>query len=141
MLFDSNYSKIEANNQQLKELQVKAKPYNLSKCSICGQPLDIPFVYFTCGHGFHQLCINGESYEEVECSTCKAKNSLLLNKIEAGRKLAEEPQQFFKDIQKDTNNDKKFDIFAEYLGKGVFINKNEEPERKPDTNNINSIFN
>ena len=138
---ESNYSKIEANNQQLKELQVKAKPYNLSKCSICGQPLDIPFVYFTCGHGFHQLCINGESYEEVECSTCKAKNSLLLNKIEAGRKLAEEPQQFFKDIQKDTNNDKKFDIFAEYLGKGVFINKNEEPERKPDTNNINSIFN
>ena len=103
---ESNYSKIEANNQQLKELQVKAKPYNLSKCSICGQPLDIPFVYFTCGHGFHQLCINGESYEEVECSTCKAKNSLLLNKIEAGRKLAEEPQQFFKDIQKDTNNDK-----------------------------------
>ena len=138
---ESNYSKIEANNQQLKELQVKAKPYNLSKCSICGQPLDIPFVYFICGHGFHQLCINGESYEEVECSTCKAKNSLLLNKIEAGRKLAEEPQQFFKDIQKDTNNDKKFDIFAEYLGKGVFINKNEEPERKPDTNNINSIFN
>ena len=138
---ESNYSKIEANNQQLKELQVKAKPYNLSKCSICGQPLDIPFVYFTCGHGFHQLCINGGSYEEVECSTCKAKNSLLLNKIEAGRKLAEEPQQFFKDIQKDTNNDKKFDIFAEYLGKGVFINKNEEPERKPDTNNINSIFN
>ena len=138
---ESNYSKIGANNQQLKELQIKAKPYNLSKCSICGQPLDIPFVYFTCGHGFHQLCINGESYEEIECSTCKAKNSLLLNKIEAGRKLAEDPQQFFRDIQKDSNNDKKFDIFAEYLGKGVFINKNEEPERKPDTNNINSIFN
>ena len=135
-----NYSKIEANNQQLKELQVKAKPYNLSKCSICGQPLDIPFVYFTCGHGFHQLCINGESYEEIECSTCKAKNSVLLGKIEAGRKLAEEPQQFFKDIQKDSNNDKKFDIFAEYLGKGVFINKNEEPEGKPESNNINSIF-
>ena len=137
---ESNYNKIEMNNQQLKELQVKAKPYNLSKCSICGQPLDIPFVYFICGHGFHQLCINGESYEEIECSTCKAKNSLLLNKIDAGRKLAEEPEKFFNDIKNDQGNEKKFDIFAEYLGKGIFINKNEEPEHKPDTNNINSGF-
>ena len=137
---ESNYNKIEMNNQQLKELQVKAKPYNLSKCSICGQPLDIPFVYFICGHGFHQLCINGESYEEIECSTCKAKNSLLLNKIDAGRKLAEEPEKFFTDIKSDQGNEKKFDIFAEYLGKGIFINKNEEPEHKPDTNNINSGF-
>ena len=124
----------------MKELQVKAKPYNLSKCSICGQPLDIPFVYFICGHGFHQLCINGETDEEIECSTCKAKNSLLLNKIESGRKLAEDPDKFFNDIKDDNNHEKKFDIFAEYLGKGIFINKNEEPEHKPDTNNINTGF-
>ena len=136
---EENYNKIEANNQQLKELQVKAKPYNLSKCSICGQPLDIPFVYFTCGHGFHQLCINGESYEEIECSTCKAKNNILLSKIEAGKQLAEKPKEFFDKIKKD-DNIKKFDIFAEYLGKGVFINKNEEPEKKVETNTINSPF-
>ena len=138
---ESNYKQIELNNQQLKELQIKAKPYNLSKCSICGQPLDIPFVYFACGHGFHQLCINGESYEEIECSTCKAKNSLLMNKIDAGRKLADNPKQFFDEIAKDKNNEKKFDIFAEYLGKGIFINKNEEPsEPKNDLNTINTNF-
>ena len=136
---EENYSKIEQNNQQLKELQVKAKPYNLSKCSICGQPLDIPFVYFTCGHGFHQLCINGESYEEIECSTCKAKNNLLLSKIEAGKQLAEKPKEFFDKIKKD-DNVKKFDIFAEYLGKGVFINKNDEPEQKVESNTINTAF-
>ena len=127
-----NYKKIEDNNQQLKELQVKAKAYNLSKCSICGQPLDIPFVYFACGHGFHQLCINGESFEEIECSTCKAKNNALLSKIEAGRKLADQPDKFFKDINDVKNADRKFDVFAEYLGKGIFINKNEEPEVKGD---------
>ena len=137
---EANYNKIEQNNQQLKELQVKAKPYNLSKCSICGQPLDIPFVYFICGHGFHQLCINGETDEEIECSTCKAKNSLLLNKIEEGRKLAEDPEKFFNDIKDDSKHEKKFDIFAEYLGKGIFINKNEEPEHKPEINNISSGY-
>ena len=136
---ESNYKQIELNNQQLKELQVKAKPYNLSKCSICGQPLDIPFVYFTCGHGFHQLCINGESYEEIECSTCKAKNSVLMSKIEAGRKLAGEPNQFFEDISKDENNERKFDVFAEYLGKGIFINKNEEPETKNEINTTSNF--
>lgn len=125
---EANYNKIEANNQQLKELQVKAKPYNLSKCSICGQPLDIPFVYFACGHGFHQLCLSGESYEEVECSTCKAKNNQLMNRIEGGKKLAEDPKQFFDELKR--SNEKKFDIFAKYLGKGIFINKNEEPDKK-----------
>ena len=131
---EANYAKIEANNQQLKELQVKAKAYNLSKCSICGQPLDIPFVYFACGHGFHQLCINGESYEEIECSTCKAKNNVLLSKIEAGKKLSEQPERFFRDINDEKNADRKFDVFAEYLGKGIFNNKNEEPELKSEQN-------
>ena len=135
---ESNYKSIENNNQQIKELQIKAKPFNLSKCLICGQPLDIPFVYFTCGHGFHQLCISGESYEEFECSTCKAKNSLLLNKIEVGKKLAEDPQKFFSDIKGENNhNVKKFDVFAEYLGKGIFINKNEEPEKKIEQTSYN----
>ena len=63
-----------------------------------------------------------------------------MSKIEAGRKLAEQPDRFFKEINSDKNEDKKFDIFAEYLGKGIFINKNEEPEHKQEQN-TNSIFN
>ena len=44
--------------------------------------------------------------------------------------MAEEPEKFFNDIKSDQGNEKKFDIFAEYLGKGIFLNKHEEPEQK-----------
>ena len=59
-----------------------------------------------------------------------------MSKIDAGRKLAGEPHQFFFFISKDENNERKFDIFAEYLGKGIFINKNEEPEIKNEINTM-----
>ena len=124
---EDNYKKIEENNKQLKELQMTAKSYSVTRCPICGGALDIPFVYFICGHGYHQSCLNGESYEEIECSTCKDKMTQCKLKIEEGKKLAKEPEKFYNDLNNE-NNENKFDIFASYLGKGIFINKNDEPE-------------
>lgn len=145
---EENYSKIQANEQQIKELQTKAKTYNLSKCALCSSALDIPFVYFACGHGYHQNCINGESYEEMECSTCKSKNIQYINKIKNGKQIAAQPDIFFRELnkeQKEKDDDdedveenegkkhkkeSKFDIFAKYLGKGIFVDKNDESDIK-----------
>ena len=137
---EDNYKKIEENNKQLKELQMTAKSYSVTRCPLCGGALDIPFVYFICGHGYHQSCLNGESYEEVECSTCKTKINQFMSKIEEGRKIAGEPEKFYNDLNNE-NNENKFDVFASYLGKGIFINKNdEEPEQKPDINTLTSDY-
>ena len=137
---EDNYKKIEENNKQLKELQMTAKSYSVTRCPLCGGALDIPFVYFICGHGYHQSCLNGESYEEVECSTCKTKMNQFISKIEEGKKLAGEPEKFYNDLNNE-NNENKFDVFASYLGKGIFINKNEEePEQKPDINALTSDY-
>ena len=117
-----------------------AKSYSVTRCPLCGGALDIPFVYFICGHGYHQSCLNGESYEEVECSTCKTKINQFMSKIEEGRKIAGEPEKFYNDLNNE-NNENKFDVFASYLGKGIFINKNdEEPEQKPDINTLTSDY-
>ena len=137
---EDNYKKIEENNKQLKELQMTAKSYSVTRCPLCGGALDIPFVYFICGHGYHQSCLNGESYEEVECSTCKTKMNQFISKIDEGRKLAGEPEKFYNDLNNESNENK-FDVFASYLGKGIFINKNEEePEQKPDINALTSDY-
>ena len=137
---EDNFNKIEENNKQLKDLQTTAKSYGVTRCLLCGGALDIPFVYFICGHGYHQSCLNGESYEEVECSTCKTKMNQFMSKIEEGRKLAGEPEKFYNDLN-DENNENKFDVFASYLGKGIFVNKNdEEPEQKPDINALTSDY-
>ncbi len=137
---EENYKKIEENNKQLKDLQMAAKSYTPTRCQLCGGALDIPFVYFICGHGYHQSCLNGESYEEVECSTCKTKINQFTNKLDEGKKLAGEPEKFYNDLNNE-NNENKFDVFASYLGKGIFINKNdEEPEQKPDVNALTSDY-
>ena len=137
---EENYKKIEENNKQLKDLQMAAKSYTPTRCQLCGGALDIPFVYFICGHGYHQSCLNGESYEEVECSTCKTKINQFTNKLDEGKKLAGEPEKFYNDLNNE-NNENKFDVFASYLGKGIFINKNdEEPEQKPDINTLTSDY-
>ena len=138
---EDNVKKIEENTKQLKELQMTAKSYSVTKCPLCGGALDIPFVYFLCGHGYHQSCLNGEGYEEVECSTCKSKNNQFISKIDEGKKLASEPDKFYDELNNESNENK-FDVFASYLGKGIFINKNEEEEQpqKPDINALTSDY-
>ena len=92
----------------------------------------MPFYYFICGHGYHQLCINGDT-EEIECSICKGKNNELTNKIEEGKLIASDPKKFFNELESN-KEEKKFDIFAKYLGKGIFLNKHEEAEQKNEGN-------
>ena len=120
---EANFNKIEVNNQQLRELQIKAKTYNMPKCPICSQPLEMPFIYFICGHGFHQSCLNGESFDEIECSICKGRNSQLTKRILDGRNIANNHGDFFTDLNA---SNKKCDFFAKYLGKCIFPNKGDE---------------
>ena len=142
---EDNYKKIEENNKQLKELQMTAKSYSFTRCPFCNGALDIPFVYFICGHGYHVNCLNSENNnDEYECSVCKSKMNVYINKLEEGKKLSQDPSSFFKDIAKE-DNENKFDVFASYLGKGVFINKND-PENEPkkeenEDNEINEDYN
>ena len=85
----------------------------------------MPFVFFICGHGYHQSCL-----DEFECSICKSRNGQILNKIENGEKLAKEPQKYKEELDNEKEGNK-FDIFANYLGKGVFVvNDNVEEEKK-----------
>ena len=81
-----------------------AKSYSVTRCPLCGGTLDIPFVYFLCGHGYHQSCLNGETEEENECSTCKAKINQYMDKINEGRKLASDPEKFFNDLNNEALN-------------------------------------
>ena len=135
---EDNYKKIEDNNKQLKELQMTAKSYSVTRCAQCSGALDIPFVYFICGHGYHQSCL--DDMNEPECNSCKTKMNQCIQKINEGRNLAKNPDQFYKDLNSE-NNENKFDVFASYLGKGIFINKNEEePEQKPDINDLNNDY-
>jgi len=60
---------------QIEDIKDKPRVFQASKCSACSQPLDLPSVYFMCGHSFHQHCF--ESYiaeNEQDCPLCLPQN-------------------------------------------------------------------
>ncbi len=122
---EENYKKIEDYDKNIKEVRMSAKTSKDSRCSSCKGSFEMPFVFFICGHGYHQSCL-----DEFECSICKSRNGQILNKIENGEKLAKEPQKYKEELDNEKEGNK-FDIFANYLGKGVFVvNDNVEEEKK-----------
>ena len=120
---EENYKKIEDYDKNIKEVRMSAKTSKDSRCNSCKGSFEMPFVFFICGHGYHQSCL-----DEIECSVCKSKNGQILNKIEDGEKLAKEPDKYKEELDKEKEGNK-FDIFADYLGKGVFV-LNENAEEK-----------
>lgn len=71
--FETNYTKLEKINTEIKELKQKARVFNVSKCSFCNQTLNTPAVYFLCLHSYHQLCLNAEvkdDMKEIKCPQC-----------------------------------------------------------------------
>ena len=106
---------------EITDLQTKAYIINLNKCSECGMPMNLPFVCFKCGHGFHNLClgVNNNTIDKLVCRKCKDKklkvvselknNKIFYNSINSLDKLEKEL---------DKNNDK-IDFIHNLYGKGL----------------------
>ena len=115
---EENIEKIEEYNKSVKDIKTSAKNYNINRCSSCKGSLDFPFIYFICGHGYHQSCLD-DNYDHFECPVCKSKNSQIFNKLEEGRIYIQEPSKYNEELNNE-NEGSKFDLFANILGKGVF---------------------
>lgn len=106
----------------IEELRTGAKIFQLSKCSACTSPLDLPAIHFMCIHSFHQRCL-GEN--EKECPICAPNNRKI---IEIQASLAEgatKHEDFFQKLEKDGKEG--FYWVSEYFGRGLF-----NPKMQPD---------
>ena len=129
---EENYKKIEEYDKNIKEIHMSAKTFNVTRCASCKSSLDLPFVFFMCGHGYHQNCLD-EIHGTFECTICSGKNRQYFEIIEKGKKLAGDPEKYKEELNNE-NQGNKFDIFADYLGKGVFnqSNNNNSEEKQND---------
>ena len=118
---EENFKKIEEYDKSIKDIQMSAKSFNSnSKCAACKSTLDVPFTFFLCGHGYHQNCLD-DLDNKIECSVCKNKNVKIFDKIETGEKYVKEHPNRYKEELDQEDKGNKFDVFANYLGKGIFI--------------------
>ena len=108
--------------KEIKDLKTKAYIINLNKCSDCGMPMNLPFICFKCGHGFHNLClgVNPGTKDKIFCRKCKDKKIKVNEELKNNKNFYNTINSLDKlEKELDKNNDKMTFIHKLY-GKGLF---------------------
>ena len=114
---------IDGVKQSITTLRTTAQPFQLNQCSECGKKLELPIYHFMCNHSFHDYCVSSEA-ERKECPKCCVQAQQIIDKKNLLLAQAENHEQFFKELKE---KDKKFDVVAEYFGRGLFTTVNPSP--------------
>ena len=114
-----NTDKIRELDKELRELTQQAKQYNAVKCTICQERMNLPFIYFKCGHAYHHSCISGQG-NGYKCVHCTQKKNELIMKIKESQQVIENENNTQIYLERLKTNANKFSVVAEYLGKGIF---------------------
>ncbi|XP_077990077.1 vacuolar protein sorting-associated protein 11 homolog [Glandiceps talaboti] len=107
----------EKMRNQIEELKSSAKIFQVSKCSVCNHPLELPSVHFLCQHSYHQHCFEGYAENESECPACMQENRKVLDIIRAQEHSKDLHEQFHHQLERATDG---FSVVADYFGRGVF---------------------
>ncbi|XP_071958560.1 vacuolar protein sorting-associated protein 11 homolog isoform X2 [Antedon mediterranea] len=102
---------------QIEDLKTSAKIFQVSKCSICNHPLELPSVHFLCQHSYHQHCFEGYAENDQECPVCAPENKKVQDIIRAQEQSRDLHEQFHRQLEKSTDG---FSVVADYFGRGVF---------------------
>ena len=65
---NENTEKIGKMKEDIKDLRSSAKFFNAKQCSLCSENLKLPTLHFTCGHTYHDYCVESEG--KRKCPKC-----------------------------------------------------------------------
>eukprot|EP01107_Rhizomastix_libera_P003647 TRINITY_DN1629_c0_g1_i1.p1 TRINITY_DN1629_c0_g1~~TRINITY_DN1629_c0_g1_i1.p1 ORF type:complete len:988 (+),score=293.25 TRINITY_DN1629_c0_g1_i1:3-2966(+) len=116
----------EKMKREIQDLTTGARIFQLNKCSLCHQQLDLPAVHFLCLHSFHQRCLG----ENEECPECTPVNRQTLDRARAQEADAVKHEQFMRHLESSNDG---FSVIAEYFGRGIFnvLSHSEFPSAAP----------
>ena len=83
-------------------------------------------ICYGCRHTFHKRCLmahRDKDEDKLECLNCKSKNIQLGQALKQREESKEKYNSYFLELKAENNN-KKLDLFAKYLGKGIFETNN-----------------
>ena len=119
--FDEYDKQINDTINEITELETKAYIINLNKCSECSMPMNLPFVCFKCGHGFHNLClgVNSTISDKVSCKKCKDKKNKSIEVLKTNKTFYNTINSLDK-LEKELDNNKdKMEFIHKLYGKGL----------------------
>ncbi|OPB39686.1 Vacuolar protein sorting-associated protein Vps11 [Trichoderma guizhouense] len=107
----------EKRRSDLEDLSSKPAVFQATRCSDCGQGLDLPAVHFMCKHSFHQRCLRGGGEDdEIECPKCAGENEVIRKMREGQRERAGRHEIFKADLE---NSSDRFATISEWFSRGV----------------------
>ncbi|XP_014678705.1 PREDICTED: vacuolar protein sorting-associated protein 11 homolog [Priapulus caudatus] len=115
---------------QIEELKTSAQIFQVSKCSACNHPLELPSVHFLCQHSYHQHCFESYADNEQECPACLPQNKRVLDRIKEQEQSRNLHDQFHSQLQ---NAQDGFAVVADYFRRGVFNNATLVPDPQHQT--------
>ena len=126
-LIESYESELATKQAQLKELLNIEKPTEINiknqNCYMCELPLELPILYFKCGHIYHKRCLNEEENTAANDISYKCPKCIL--ELESSNKIYNEQTNVTQDIElletilntKEGQKDR-FKIISEFIGRG-----------------------
>ncbi|KAJ3022002.1 Vacuolar protein sorting-associated protein 11 [Thoreauomyces humboldtii] len=100
--------------EQIEELQTKPLIFQVTKCEICRQPLELPTVYFLCKHSYHQRCL-GDA--DGECPRCAPEHRMIQDLVRSQESNAGRHDVFMNKLE---STDDRFGLIAEWFSKNAF---------------------
>lgn len=124
----------EAKRRELTELGSKPAVFQATRCSACGQSLDLPTVHFLCKHSFHQRCLNAPTSSSIgggmdegdaalECPLCASNNATIKTIRQKQEERSQQHDMFLDALERSRD---KFGTISEWFGQGVMGAKTVE---------------
>jgi vacuolar protein sorting-associated protein 11 len=116
-LIQTYQSDTNAKQKEIDELGSKPAVFQATRCSACGQTLDLPTVHFLCKHSFHQRCLNmSDEDDTIECPLDAQQNATIKAIRKAQDDSADRHDLFLDALGRSRN---RFGTVSEWFGRGV----------------------
>ena len=126
-LVHSYEDELKQKKQKLYELLDTKDPISIriknQLCYMCETPIELPMVYFKCGHIYHQRCLNEENSTETNrrqytCPKCIVELETSNRLFELQHEVSSKYEMFKLALDNEDINGDRFKVVTEFIGKG-----------------------
>ncbi|SMN22079.1 similar to Saccharomyces cerevisiae YMR231W PEP5 Component of CORVET tethering complex [Maudiozyma saulgeensis] len=92
-------------------------------CNRCETAIELPIVFFKCGHLYHQRCLNEEEYQNIgkqvyRCPRCIVEQERSKKLYETQQEISMNNEMLDMALHDEGNNGDRFKVITEFIGRG-----------------------